>query len=37
MKIFFTYQGKDKNKFFLEFEVEHGTNVEEGLLKKECK
>ena len=37
MKIFFTYQGKDKNKFFLEFEVAHGTNVEEVLLKKECK
>jgi putative ubiquitin-RnfH superfamily antitoxin RatB of RatAB toxin-antitoxin module len=37
MKIFFTYQGKDKNKFFLEFEVAHGTNVKEVLLKKECK
>lgn len=37
MKIFFTYQGKDKNKFFIEFEVAHGTNVKEVLLKKECK
>ena len=37
MKIFFTYQGKDKNKFFLEFKVAHGTNVKEVLLKKECK
>jgi len=37
MKIFFTYQGKDKNKFFLEFEVAHGTNVKEVLMKKECK
>ena len=37
MKIFFTYQGKDKNKFFLEFKVANGTNVKEVLLKKECK
>ena len=37
MKIFFTYQGKDKNKFFLEFEVANGTSVEEVLLKKECR
>jgi len=37
MKVFFTYQGKDKNKFFLEFEVAHGTNVKEVLMKKECK
>ena len=37
MKIFFTYQGKDKNKFFLEFEVANGTSVEEVLLQKECR